>query len=76
LPTNARAKAAQSLDGLDDVETLRAEFERLVAERETTAAKAVKEMEAAVPNFCSLARLLALHIAIPFFFVQPIFLYF
>eukprot|EP00802_Teleaulax_amphioxeia_P009071 Tamp_09087.p1 GENE.Tamp_09087~~Tamp_09087.p1 ORF type:complete len:486 (+),score=122.48 Tamp_09087:39-1460(+) len=48
LPTNARAKAAQSLDGLDDVETLRAEFERLVAERETTAAKAVKEMEAAI----------------------------
>jgi len=47
-----------------------------VAERETTAAKAVKEMEAAVPNFCSLARLLALHIAIPSFFLQPIFLYF
>ena len=41
----------QSLDGLEDVETLRAEFERLVAERETTAANAVEEMEAAVRIF-------------------------
>jgi len=40
--------AAQSLDGLDDVEALRAEFERLVNQREETAAKAVEEMEAAV----------------------------
>ena len=37
-----------SLDLITDVETLRAEFERLVAQREEAAGKAVAEMEAAV----------------------------
>ena len=50
-PTSGSANAAQFLDGLQDVETLRAEFGRLVAEREKTAAKAVEEMEAAVSSF-------------------------
>jgi hypothetical protein len=54
-PTSGSANAAQFLDGLQDVETLRAEFGRLVAEREKTAAKAVEEREAAVSSFCCLA---------------------
>ena len=48
----ADAKSSESvgasLDLITDVETLRAEFERLVAQREEAAGKAVAEMEAAV----------------------------